>query len=156
MNGRVRADVARIVEEFALHEGGAPVRLEPLEGTFLLEFGDLLSSGAIGIAKPPLHDLVPSPFSPAAVMVEERLDRGEMRLVYAHEIGHVVCGHAGSLRVASLGRAWDDKQEKEAWEVAAALLVPMEELVSGDTSAEVAARCEVPVDLVERHPWLWR
>ena len=89
-----------------------------------------------------------SPFGSYTVRRPEE----DRRLCFVHEAGHVTGNHVGSLRSLQVNGWFHHKSEREAWEVAAEFLVPLEEfMVEGRTTDDVAVLCEVPVWLVEFH-----
>lgn len=155
MYAAVGEDVARLIAGYGLHAGQGPVQLDRLlADLFVVVDAALMAHGVLGLAQPPVHCLPLSPQAKGGILVDEHLTPAERRIVLAHEIGHVVCMHIGSLNALATGpSALDDQQEREAWQVAAALLVPVREVWSGDPPAEIAARNGVPVELVTHHPW---
>ncbi len=144
--------VRRLIEEFALHDLGAPVDLRPVHNVYVPHVSDLEALAGIPAfaIRPP--DLVATSDRPALIYLDARLDVPETRLNYAHEVGHVLCGHAGSLPHLDLGEWWYDRDEREAWQVASRLLIPWSVLVSGYTVSDIAMICEVPEWLVEMYP----
>lgn len=73
-------------------------------------------------------------------------------VLYAHDVGHVLCGHPGSLRTLGVGGWWHDRDEREAWEVVAALLIPHDAFRWSETVGDVARACGVPAWLAELYP----
>lgn len=75
--------------------------------------------------------------------------RAYQRMAIAHEMGHVLNGDASSLHFCSEWEWLYNKQERRASEVAAAILIPDAALRELATIDEIAAMCDVPVELVE-------
>lgn len=154
MNEATRQRIRGVIARHRLHDGGAPVDLSPLTESFAVFDTDFGESGVAAVGVPPLAPGEPSPENPAGILIDARLSPAMRRLAYAHEIGHVACGHVGTLAAREINASWHDKQEEQAWEAAAKLLVPLSHFDQGETLEEIAAACRVPVGLVERHPWL--
>lgn len=142
----------RLIQDNELHENGAPVDLRMLHDTFVPELVDLaVMAGVPALAIAPDDGRV-SLSRPALVYLDVRDTKQDQRLNYAHEIGHVLCGHGASLPSLELGDWWYDKDEREAWEAASRLLIPWTAISSGHTTSEIAMICEVPEWLVEMYP----
>jgi len=151
MRRRIADHVDELIARHRLHDGELPVDLSPLETEFVPLDQELAGAGARAYAVPPRGGEVTGR-SPAYVVVDARRVRHERRVLYAHEVGHLLCGHPGSLRSLGVADWFHDRDEREAWEVAAALLIPRDAWVGGATPADVAASCHVPVWLAERYP----
>ncbi len=144
-------DVRRLILELGLHDDGPPVSLTPLYDLFIPEEVDLRTTGIPAcVVLPPDRDITPT--TPATIYLDRRLDRCAKRQSYAHEVGHALLGHTGSVPHLDMGDWWHDSDEREAWEVAALLLIPHEAFQWGWTGQEVAAACEVEPWLVELYP----
>lgn len=81
---------------------------------------------------------------------------GIQRGVIAHELGHVLCRHDLTLdfvlprtRYADFANWIDQRQEREAWLVAAILLIPDQLVLSGYSAEELAALCHCSTSLAE-------
>lgn len=74
------------------------------------------------------------------------------RMAIAHEMGHVLNGDIDRIHLcaASPFESWiDRRQEQRASLVAARILIPSWMLRDVGSVAEIATRCEVPMELVE-------
>lgn len=147
-----RERVSALIEDSQIHAAGAPVDVVPLHRWFVpvvRHFADRRVRG--GLVWPVDGDI--SERNPARVLLSDRLSDSNRRLYYAHEIGHAFCCHQGTYTVLSLDNALNDRQERQAWEIAAELLIPtemvFESIFDGRSSEEIAAICEVPPRLVE-------
>lgn len=145
----MQEDVAEIVfgliDQYELHQQHM-VNLEPLEALFPRMERDLTDIGIDGFVIPPGVPI--SDDNPAVVTVNKRLTRNERRLVYAHEIGHALHGHAGAFRMDDIDAWFVDREEREAWTIAARLLVPMAAVTELGESRRIASACCVPEWLV--------
>ncbi len=140
-----------LIRWFDLHASW-PVDLSPLETRFVpieLDMGPGMPRAfvrpATRLGMPPL------------VVLDKALPPAERRRFFAHEVAHVLCGHTGTVRCLDAGGEWiHERQEAEAWEVAAYLLMPLEAWEWGDPVDVVAARCGVPRWLAEKYdrPWV--
>lgn len=149
MRPSVRSEAMNILSAYELHRN-IPVRLDPLEDLFLIRHTDMEAYGLAGaILTPPLGWPV-SPQNRARILVDYSLTEWEARLTIAHEIGHGICHHPGNLSSLSLGL--EDKHERQAWEVAALLLIPQRVVYEEQEVSRVAAACMVPEWLVELWP----
>jgi hypothetical protein len=146
--------VSDLIERRRLHVGGVPVSLDGLEDEYLVMEAELAGSGIAAFALPPIGGGIPCPAHPAGVGIDRAIAGDERRIVYAHEVGHLLLGHVGSLALKEFSAAWHEKQEAQAWAAAAMLLIPTELCLGGETVEEIAARCRVPAGLAERHPAL--
>lgn len=104
---------------------------------------------------PPAKGLV-SEANPAIVHLNYNLNDVLRRIYYAHEIAHVVLEHLGSRQTRALHAVYNDRQENEAWEGAAYMLVTGMAVLTGQTTDRIAEIAGVTTDLVVRHPWLDR
>lgn len=154
MNEGTRGRLRGLIARHRLHDGGAPVDFAPLAERFVVIDADFGESGVAAVGVPPLLPGDPSSANPAGILIDARIAGRLRRIAYAHEVGHIVCGHVGSLAAREINASWHDKQEAQAWEAAAMLLVPVEAFAWDATVDEIAAACDVPAGLVERHPWL--
>lgn len=155
MYALIGEDVAALIGRYRLHEGDGPVRLDALvEDLCDVREASLMQNGVLGVALPTPAAAALSPGAKGRIMVDRHLTRAERRLVIAHEIGHLILPHIGLPAAhAAEPSPCDDEQEREAWQIAAALLVPVREVWSGDPPAEIAERNGVPIELVTHHPW---
>ncbi len=77
------------------------------------------------------------------------------RATIAHEMGHYIAGHRHGLNMLT-ERPWTwTKEEREASEIGARLLVPEWSLQEYQTIAELAAACDVPGRIVENRLGDW-
>ena len=150
----MRADVSEaawdLIENHSLHASDGWVSLEPLEPLFVPVLRDLEPIGVPAFAVPAIGATAMK--TPAHVVLDAHSPRMIRRLLYAHEIGHILCGHAGSLVHLELGDWWHDRDEREAWEVASVLLIPHHIFMEGLSTDEVACACGVPRWLVKMYP----
>lgn len=153
MRWGVAEAVGDLIDRFGLHDEGVPVDLSPLKEEFVPLVEPIAEMGVRAFAVPPKGGVV-SLDSPACVVLDEEQPEALRRLYYAHEIGHVLCEHEGSLRTLAVNDWFHDRQEREAWEVASVLLIPTAQMV-GRTAAEVARACGVPTWLAEMYPRWW-
>jgi hypothetical protein len=130
--------VSDLIERRRLHEEG-DVHLDRLEDEYVLFLGTLLPYGVAAFALPPLRGGEADPAHPAGVGSTARSAGDERRLAYAHEVGHLLLGHVGSLALKEFSAAWHEKQEAQAWAAAAMLLIPTELCLGGETVEEIAA-----------------
>ncbi len=137
-----------LIDRFDLHVGGAPVSLKALELVYIPVYMDLSECGLPAMVWLPSDRPEATMEHPIHILLETDLDSPERRLAYAHEIGHVVCGHPGSLRARQVDNWFGDRHEREAWEFAAKLLVPDSVRWLMETEQALASTCEVPEWLV--------
>jgi hypothetical protein len=139
-----------LVCRFGLHDSW-PVDLAPLEALYPVVERDLEPAHPRAFAVPPLSE-----GGKVWVCIDRCLSPRRRRVLYAHEIGHALLDHLGSRRAIEAGAVWvHERQEAEAWTVAAALLIPIDAWGWGDSASEVAARCEVPEWLARKYPGDW-
>lgn len=147
MRERVAEDVDGIVEEYGLHRGLDPVvDLSPLRDRFPVRYEDLGPFGVRGLIIPPPGGWPAHEENRARVVLDRSLEGApcpEQRLVYAHEIGHGIACHAGTLAAGLEDLVQADEQE--AWKVAASLLIPRWTIAALGHPERVAAACKVPV-----------
>ncbi|MGI8406020.1 MAG: ImmA/IrrE family metallo-endopeptidase [Thermomicrobiales bacterium] len=154
MRDEVYVSVRELIDDYQLHTW-MKVTLAPLEAIFPIRYTDLARFQIAGSCMPPVSRSI-TPATPARVVLDTGLDDYRERLVYAHEIGHGLAGHAGYLEIASLDRWFADKAEREAWEVAAVLLVPQGAITRYRDRYVIALMCDVPefvVSLACRSYW---
>lgn len=151
-------DQARIlIDQYNLHfRRGRPleyVSLEPLEPLFPLVVRDLSDWGMDGCVIPPSGEITPS--NPAVINVHKGLSKQRQRIIHAHEIGHALNDHAGAFKweEAKMDLWFADREEREAWEVAAMLLVPIDTVVTYQDASRIATICDVPEWLVGLLTW---
>lgn len=150
----IKEDVTQVVWDIIQtydlhHDYDAPlefVTLEPLEGLFPLIERDLTSWGIDGFVIPPQEPITED--NPAIITVNSRLDWFHRRLAYAHEIGHALYGHEGAFNFSELDQWHVDREEREAWQVAATMLVPVEAICIHGDASRIAQICRVPEWLV--------
>lgn len=135
-----------LVDRSCIHTTGIPVDLTALEDFYPVRRRDLHLAGLIGFTSTQIDGSV-------LIVLDDRLGDHDTRLAYTHEIGHILHGHSGSLRAIEVNEWFHDHQEREAWEVAAALLIPLEEVAKHHewSVSSIAALCEVPEWLVRLH-----
>lgn len=146
MREAVYDSILRLIDDYRLHQWML-VKLAPLEALFPVRHADLDVFRIAGSCIPPPDGLI-SPATPARVVLDCGLDDYSARIVYAHEIGHALAGHAGELMTIALDAWFGDKAEREAWEVAALLLVPYDAISRYQDLYVIALMCEVPEHLV--------
>ncbi|MGI8405129.1 MAG: ImmA/IrrE family metallo-endopeptidase [Thermomicrobiales bacterium] len=146
MRDEVYAAVQYLIEDFNLH-AWMRVKLTPLEALFPVRHADLGSFRIMGSCVPPKDGLL-SGDNPAKIVLDSGLDDYTERIAYAHEIGHGLMGHAGDFVMADSDHWFIDKAEREAWEVAALLLVPYDAITRYRHISVIALACEVPEHLV--------
>lgn len=87
------------------------------------------------------------------IYINADVDRTYQRAAIAHEIGHSLNGDLGILQLCAASRsqaAWTtSRQERQADLAAAHILIPPWTLREFGSLHEIAAACEVPVELVE-------
>jgi hypothetical protein len=139
-----------LIDIYELHRQGVPVDISPLEHAFPLDLQDLSGSGVMAFVVPARGRRA------ARVVIDQGCPRRQRRWLYAHEVAHAALGHDGSLSVLKVDDWFHDRAEREAWHLAAELLVPDDIIFRRGnwTEAEIAALCEVPVELVQLHPGL--
>lgn len=138
--------VWQLIDRFHLHDGGVPVDLHGLEIIYPVRRRHLRLAGVTGFTSSRRD-------GGKVIVIDKTVSAVKARLVYAHEIGHILHGHPGTLRVMRVDEWFHDHQEREAWKVAAQLLVPLEEVAKNPnwSVAAVASLCEVPEWLVRLH-----
>lgn len=142
---------AELIARFHLHDNGAPVDLSPLEDLYRIRCLDLTGTGLRGFIRPSNRKR-PTIAKPITIVLDRYLSPFERRLVYAHEVGHAVLGHEGTLRVESVSHYFDERQERDAWRFASLILIPEPvELIDWSVPA-IAANCRVTPDMVA----MWR
>jgi len=143
--------VTDLIHHYDLHgRYDAPVdnvNLEPLENLFPMIRRDISVCGMDGYVIPPRGEITES--NPAIITIDRRLGQMYSRLVYAHEIGHALYGHEGAFKMTDIDRRLIDREERDAWAVAARLLVPLEAVVRHQERARIAAACFVPEWLLD-------
>lgn len=147
-------EVYDLIQRHRLHDADWPVDLTPLESEFVPILRQHMPEGVAGFAVMPRSSHA-SKRDPAFVVIDQARHKLERRLIYAHEVGHVVCGHPGTIRNLTVDDWFHDRQEIEAWTVAALLLIPIDAWGWGDPVEEVAARCGVPVWVAKKYPGIW-
>ncbi len=140
-----------LIDHFDLHGTyNAPVdhvNLDPLENLFPMLRREIASCGMDGYVIPPHGEITES--NPAIITIDRRLGPLYSRIVYAHEIGHALYGHEGAFKMTDIDRRMADREERDAWSVAARLLVPPEAVVRHEERTRIAAACFVPEWLLD-------
>lgn len=149
MTPKVHERTQRLIARYQLHST-TPVNLSPLEAVFPVRFDDLLPMQTLGVILPPLHGWPATTRNRAKILVDLNLGARDARLTIAHEIGHGICEHVGALSSAALGL--EHRHEREAWQVAAALLIPPRVVYEEREVSRIAAACDVPAWLVNLWP----
>lgn len=141
--------VARLIDAYDLHgtfeQPVDVVNLAPLEEWFPITIADLTVAQISGFVLP----IAPESTRPVPITLCRTLDADAARLVYAHEVGHALYGHEGAFTLMELDRWFQDRSEREAWRVAAQLLVPVDAIARYETVDRIASACRVPAFLVE-------
>lgn len=147
----VDEQVTAIIQRYQLHGTTAYpseyVNLAPLEDMFPILLRPLHEWGVQGFVIPPIG--VVSTSNPAPVTLDIRLTAHVARLAYAHEIGHGLHGHQGAFVLAEMDQWFVRRAEREAWAVAARLLVPIQTVIDYETTEAIATACDVPEWLVD-------
>ena len=151
MRSQVSDRVAIVIEQFRLHDS-YPVKMEALEEWFPVRYHDLTDAGVLGMALPPKGGWPASSSNKARIVIDSGVGESDARIIYAHEIGHGICEHIGFTSSEALDIT--GRHEREAWEVASALLIPEEAVREYQTVERIAAACEVPEWLVEIWPFI--
>lgn len=142
----------RLINQFDLHGDGAAVDLRPLAELFVPVYDEV---GHINLAVPPDDREVVTVQKPARTILSRR-DPIPEHVRYAHEIGHILCRHQGSLGLLEVDGWFSDKQENEARTMSAFLTLPVTFLVertwSGWTKSDLAAGAFVPEWLIDFYP----
>lgn len=133
----------QLIADYGLHST-TPVKLWKMEDIYPIRYENLSSAGIWGMILEPLSGWGSGP---ARVVMHDALGPEDARIVYAHEIGHGVCQHAGALPAALLGLS--DRHERQAWAVAATLLIPHRIVMEEREIDRIAEVCMVPEWLVE-------
>jgi len=149
MQYEVRQAVEAAIAHYDLHES-THVDLWPLDDLFLIRYLDMSGMEALGTILPPPNGWPVSVDNRARILIDHDLGTDDARIVIAHEIGHGFCQHVGS--ASSLALGMNDRHEREAWEVAAVLLIPERVIYEEQDVARIAAACSVPAWLVELWP----
>lgn len=157
MRERVRHDVSGVIEEYGLHRGLDPiVDISALRDRFPVRYEDLGPYGVRGLIIPPPGGWPAHEENKARVVLDCSLrdtTSHEHRLVYAHEVGHGLACHAGTLPVGL--ENLKHEEEQEAWKVAAHLLIPWWTVATFGDPEIVAEVCGVPVWLASLHMQRW-
>lgn len=138
MRRRIAEKTDELIDRHRLHEHGAPVDLTPLNDEFLPLLRPLDDLGVPALAMPPVNG-TPTADSPALVVLDESRSAQWRAIYYAHEIGHIICGHVGTLRTLDAGEWWHNRDEREAWQVAARLMIPLDAIAQGGGDADSGA-----------------
>ncbi|MGB3331145.1 MAG: ImmA/IrrE family metallo-endopeptidase [Thermomicrobiales bacterium] len=119
----------------------------PLEALFHVRYEPILRDWRTdGIAIAP-RDMPVSAGNPASIVLDLGLNDHRERLIYAHEIGHALYGHMGPVAYRGMDPWFRRKAERQAWEAAAALLIPWHAM-HGDVQ-RISQVCHVPRILVQ-------
>ncbi len=142
-----------LIREYRLHENGVPVDLSPLSNLFVPVTAMEIGTPDFVVMPQGSGDLSMS--RPAHIVLADDHEL-PWRVRYAHEIAHALCRHTGSLRMIQVDGWFHDRQEREAWQLAAHLLIPSRVIYEGGwsewTMSDIAAACGVPEWLVEMYP----
>ena len=150
MKPHVAETVDRLIWDYGLHEDlEGPVPIFKLEPIFPVERWDLAHVGLAGmVILPETRPVTESNFAP--VVLSDALDDHDERIVYAHEVAHGILEHEGGLRLDEMDCWFENRSEREAWEVAARLLVPPVAWLDRGDVQRMAAAFAVPPALVRR------
>jgi Zn-dependent peptidase ImmA (M78 family) len=140
-------EVDALVDCYDLH-ASLPVDIWQLEPMFPAIHADTDTTTVAGMVILP-QSLPVTEQNFARVILSDKLTPYECRLVYAHEVAHGIIGHEGELRMAPMDRWFTDKAEREAWEVASRLLVPIRAVVEYEDVTSIAHACRVPQEMVK-------
>lgn len=151
---RVEEAAHEVIDWLGLHDNGAPVDLTPLEDYFRIRLIDLSGTGSHGFLKYPKRGSI-QPNNPAKVFLNKHNSAFDRRILFAHEVGHGVLGHEGTLRCESVDDWFTRRQEREAWRFAATLLIPRPHHLEDWNEGVIAAQCQVWPWLVSiwQSPW---
>lgn len=142
-----------LIREYNLHENDVPVDLSPLYDLFVPV--SAVGLGLTDFVLMPKGDAPLSTLRPAHVVIADDDDL-PWSVRYAHEVAHAVCRHTGTLRLGRVDGWFHDRQEREAWQLAARLLIPTRLIYEGGfsdwTKDHIAAACGVPNWLVDLYP----
>jgi len=145
MRREVADQILELIDAYDLH-ANLPVKLTALEDRFPVRYGSTRRRWrADGMLIHP-RDRPITAANPAAVILDRNLNDHRERLTYAHEIGHALCGHLGAFTYQGMDPWFRRRQELEAWEAGAALLIPWH-VWFGDLES-AAQLCHVPRWLV--------
>ncbi len=139
--------VEYVVNAFGLH-GRTHVDLDPLSQHFTMRKEDLRPYRIAGYCTLPEGDRITED-DPVKIILDRHLNERDVRLVYAHEIGHGLTWNAGELAMGSIDQWFVNKAEREAWEVASVLLVPFDAIAVYQELSRIALVCDVPEQMVE-------
>lgn len=137
----------RFIADMNLHRT-VPVELWPLEDIFPIRRDDLAWLGCDAMIVSPEMGWPAHHDNQARVVIDHAVSDHYLPTVYAHEIGHAICQHDG----VSLLSPSNDRKEREAWMVAAMLLIPNQVVITLRDQEAIAAECGVPVWLVQYLP----
>jgi Zn-dependent peptidase ImmA (M78 family) len=137
MNNRVYERLDALIARTQLHRSRIPVDMDRLKEEFPVDYRDLQGTDVLGFLL-----TLPTPI----IVIDQSLDAYDARLIHAHEIGHALYGHRGTLRSLSVDKWFDSKAERQAWQVAAHLLIPERVFYEyrGWTVEDIAGLCGVP------------
>lgn len=150
IHGNTMDVLTTLIQNYRLHESW-PVKLWPLEDIFPIRFDDLSMAGALAAILSPPDGWPAHAANRARVVIDYSVGSDALPMIYAHEIGHGICGHPGTS--CFMGIDIYDKFEREAWSVASGLLIPAEVARSCPDTATIAAECGVAEWLVELWPF---
>lgn len=143
-----------LIARFGLHadDHDPLVNLAPCEALFTIErFPGTRRRPSWAL---PSGAPVPTPQDPAIVFLSDHLADAAARVIYAHEIAHVLYRHQGTVTLRDLDDWFNDRQEDQAWMGAAYLLIPPLLLLTGMGAEAIAAVTHTPPWLPAMHPWL--
>ncbi len=146
----VEETVAQLIDSFDLHGTTERpvhrVNLAPLEEWFPITRRPLRALGLAGYVLAADHPV--SAERSINIVLASELTAYRTRLAYAHEIGHALHGHEGATLFDNLDSWFTDRFEREAWRVAAQLLVPVDAIATYQTVQAISQACDVPEKLV--------
>lgn len=90
--------------------------------------------------------------TPAKIWLREGLCPQDRRLAFAHEVAHHLLGHTGSLPLRSVDPWFHSRDEREAWQAAALLLIPFDAFWGCAHIEMLSKRCDVPSWLIGEYP----
>ena len=148
MKPHIAEVVDLMIDAYGLHEDvTAPVPIFNLEPVFPVVRRDLDHMGIAGMVILP-RELPVTECNFARVVLSDALDDDDERLVYAHEVAHGIMGHEGELRVSDMDSWFTDRSERQAWQIAARLLIPPSAWLDRGDVQRMAAAFRVPTMLV--------
>jgi len=96
------------------------------------------------------------PVPPVSIYVRDGLTYEERRMAIAHEVGHAILDHLGSHALYKIAPYFHTKDEREAWQAAAILLIP-EHAIDDSPHVRWLERVTLtPAWLINEYPYVQR